>query len=162
MSQSIVTENLKDWALSSSFDKSGEQFFSADNVIDAYFSGKKDGNEERSKILREKFSQNLTTAIKAAEQLFSEIIKEGFTCDKVFLKSKNVSHFTALFVVNEDNYLDDSFLKIYDKSIDLKRSLNNTETFDFSTIFTPNSSSLKAERLSSDGYILSYAGTRVH
>jgi len=130
--------------------------FSADEVINAYFQGKKDQKSENRNILMEKLEVNLVKAKKASEELYHLIDSKGFKCVEVLLKVKNIATFNSLFIINEEDFVKDEFQEIYIESIRKKKELNDSTTFEFSTIFMPTSGDLIMNSLLADGYILNY------
>lgn len=150
----------QDWNVQPLKQDGESKVFSADDVIDAYFQGKKAQLNQETQLKIEKLQGNLANAEKLSENIFSYIKENKFECNKVFLKIKDIYSFTAFFLIKEDDYCDDNFLKVYEKTIHIKKEVNTTSTFDFTTILTPNSEHFDNNALLSDGYILSYVGQR--
>lgn len=152
-----ATKNLSiDWEINPIRHDKGKDTFSADDLIDAYFAGRKDKSDEDSQLRIEKLESNLKKAQDLSIKLYEEIKSSGFNCSTVKLKIKDIYNFSSIFLIDEDDYCDDKFLKIYEKSIALKKDVNEGRTFDFTTIFTPESKNLEKEIMVADGYILSY------
>ena len=148
----------QDWTIQP-LKKEGElSVFSADDVIDAYFQGKKAQLNQESQLKIEKLQGNLSNAEKLSEGIFNFIKENNFKCSKVFLKIKDIYSFTSFFLVDEDDYCNDVFLKVYEKTIQIKKEANITSTFDFTTILTPKTEFFDSNVLLADGYILSYVG----
>ena len=152
-----LTENSKiDWEINPIRKDKEKDTFSADDLIDAYLAGRKDKSDEDTQLRIEKLESNLKKAQELSINLYNEIKKSGFHCSSVKLKIKDIYHFSSIFLIDENDYCDDNFLKIYEASISLKKEANCSTTFDFTTIFTPESNTLKKETMIADGYILSY------
>ena len=152
----LVKGSSVDWEINPIRQDKGKDTFSADDLIDAYLAGRQDKSDEDSQLRLEKLESNLKRAQELSINLFSEIKSSGFECSTVKLKIKDIYHFSSIFVINEDDYCKDDFLKIYEKSIALKKEVNEDRTFDFTTIFTPESEDLEKDSMVADGYILSY------
>lgn len=149
----------KDWEIKPiKTDPAAGKTFSADDLIDAYFNGKRDQIDQERQLRIEKLNGNLRKAAQLSVQIFDFIKDSGFTCNMVYLKVKNIYSFTALFLVDEDDYCDDSFLQVYEKTIEIKKAENTSTTFDYSTILTPTTKYFDKKSILVDGYILSYGG----
>ncbi len=145
-----------DWKINPIRQNKGKDTFSADDLIDAYFAGRKDKSNEDTQLRLDKLESNLKRAQDLSLKLVSEIKSNGFDCSTVKLKIKDIYHFSSIFLINEDDFCNDDFLKIYEKSIALKKEVNADRTFDFTTIFTPESEDIEKDSMVADGYILSY------
>ncbi len=132
--------------------------FSADDVIQAYFSGKKSQQDADISLRKEKFEQNLSKAVTASESLFQEITSMGFKCSSIHLKFKNIYRFSSIFIIDQSQYCSDKFLDVYMRSIEIKKELNTSDTFDFSVLFTPANEYFDLNSLVADGYVMSYYG----
>lgn len=154
--ETLVKDSKVDWEINPIRHNKGKDTFSADDLIDAYLAGRKDKSDEDSQLRLEKLESNLTRAQELSINLLNDIKSSGFECSTLKLKIKDIYHFSSIFIINEDDYCKDDFLKIYEKSITLKKEVNEDRTFDFTTIFTPESDDLEKESMVADGYILSY------
>lgn len=154
----MVTQDRKinNWVIKPISQDKEKETFSADDLIDAYLTGKKDKSDKDFQLRLEKLESNLKLAQELSIELYTKIIDEGFKCSTVKLKIKDIYHFSSVFLIDLDDYCKDSFLKIYEESIKLKKKVNEGKTFDFTTIFTPESEELEKNNLIADGYILSY------
>lgn len=149
---------IPDWDMKPLRKEEGKDVFSVDNVIDAYLSGRRDQLNHEIQLKFEKLGQNLETATNLSKQIFDFIKENHFRPNKVYLKIKDIYSFTSFFLINEDDYCDDNFLKVYEKTIEIKKQTNKSNTFDYTTILTPYSEFFDSNSLLSDGYILSYDG----
>lgn len=132
--------------------------FSSDDLIDAYFKGKADGQNQIQKIILERFKENITTATKLAEKLISLAKEKDIKIINALLRIEDVAKFTILFVVSEEDYLSEKFRNIYLLSSELKNT-NNTDSFSISFTFTNQSEHLNSECMASDGFIMKYGNT---
>ena len=134
----------------------GENFFTQDQLIDAYLKGKEYLRSRDQEMFIKQLESNLELAKQLSETIFEAISAEGFNCKIVRLKIKDIYSFTGIFIIDAIDYRSKIFRKIYDKSIQLKKEKNSEKTFDFSTIFTPYNQFLEENKLVADGYTLSY------
>lgn len=155
MSKSVINIHQADWKIIPERDPSKKQVYSADEMINAYYRGRKDQKDKETQVLIEKLENNLKLAQSLSEKLYAYIKKKGFECTVLKLKIKDFSTFISLFIINENDFCDDKFLDVYKESIKIKKKHSGT-TFDFRTIFSPDSSELSEECLSIDGFYLKY------
>ena len=135
-----------------------------DKEIAAYLIGLKRGKEigakERSDkneaLWLEKFKTNLILAMRTTSNFVNIINENGFHCKTARLKFEDFDSFTAIFIVPEENYCNDEFLKIYDKAIVKEHELNNSPTFNISFTFTADSNYLNVGSMEADGFKLVY------
>jgi hypothetical protein len=132
-----------------------EKHFSADKVIDAYFTGKKHGLEENKKTLLELFSDNLELAKKNCEEFFTILEANSVRCAFVALRATDVVNFDAIFTVPAEKFLAPDFDNIYKMALDKKNNIN-TDTFKLYFSFMPLTNSLDEGRMLADGFILKY------
>lgn len=132
--------------------------FSSDDLIDAYYKGKSDVENQIAKIVMERFTENITKATKLAEQFINLSKEKGVDVINAHLKVDDIAKFKVLFTVTEEDYLSDNFNNIYLLSNFIKTT-NNSDTFSITFSFTYQSEHLSNECLSSDGYIMRYGNT---
>jgi hypothetical protein len=168
----LKAEIKQDWLLKPPVEIKEKRFFSADEVINAYFLGVDKGystakieyinqGNERFKILFETFESNLNSAKKICEEFFCTICKSGFKSLGVWLRSYSLTSFDAIFLIDKNDYLKDNFLKIYTLSQDLRKKVNNN-SFNISLTFMPFSKHLNEDKLLADGYVLNYGRIQKH
>ncbi|MCG9910906.1 MAG: hypothetical protein MH137_06345 [Flavobacteriales bacterium] len=151
-----ITQN--DWTLNPISKGNNGSQFSADDLIDAYFNGRKDQVDNDNKLRLETLNKNLERAAKLSLEILAFIRSSGFSCEMVYMKVKNIYQFTALFLVNEDDFCKDEFLSVYKKSVEIKKANNTESTFDFTSIITPANPHFDPNAVLIDGYNLSYGG----
>lgn len=155
MSETLIAPTAKkDWEVK----EIKKDTFSSDDLINAYFKGRTDQADQEKQLRLEKFKSNLDKAQDLSENIFGYIKSNGYNCNRVYLRVKDIYSYTSLFLINEDDYCNDAFLKVYDKTIQVKKEVNNSNIFDFTTILTADNENLDHKALLADGYILSYAG----
>lgn len=153
--EKVKVDSSEKWDLNPLRTTDKGDFFSADEVIDAYFQGKKNMLTEIKQTVADHFEKNLNVAKDESVLLLDAIISKGFKCQKILLKSKDLKRFNALFQIDEKDWCADGFDEIYQRSIEVKNKVNNDD-FDYSVIFMPSGETTDNRSLNSDGYILSY------
>lgn len=154
--KSTLSNSQIHWELKPSVERKEKKLFSADELIDAYFKGKKDLLDETKKVLIEKFSKNIDLAKKVSEEFFEALKKENYSCKYVMLKALNVTNFENIFIIKKSDFISDRFREVYRQSREKKAKINN-QTFNLSFSFMPYSEKINEKRLRTDGYILKYA-----
>lgn len=154
-SRTMKEVETSDWSLKPRIEFQKEKVYSADEVIDAYFKGRKDQFEEDKKILLDIFSRNLDKAKLVCEEFFRTLADNNIVCKFVSLRALTVTHFDAVFVVSKKNFLSLDFDTIYRMSREKKKQIN-TATFQFSFSFMPLTILLNEDQMLTDGYIMRY------
>jgi hypothetical protein len=149
------TNKSTDWSLKPRIEVQKEKVYSADELIDAYFKGRKDQFEEDKKILLETFSKNLEQAKNVCEEFFETLADKEVQCKFVSLRALTITHFDAVFVVAKEKFVSLDFDKIYRRAREKKCEVN-TKTFQISFSFMPHTDSLNEGRMLTDGYIMRY------
>lgn len=137
-------------------EEKAETIFSADDVINAFFLGKKKQEDQQKKILSEKFINNLKKAQDIGKEIFKFISSKNIKVEELRLRPKSLTDFYLLYIVQKEKYLSSSFSNIYKKSIN-EKSKHNSDTFNIDFNFLPHNSKINKEKLVSDGYFLRYA-----
>lgn len=135
--------------------KQNSETYTGDDLIDAFIRGKKAGRDEQKKVLLERISQNVNKATQLSERLYNIAIDQKFKLFEIHIKAENISSFTALFLVDNTDFLSDEFRNIYTTARQLKNEAE-TDTFYISFSFTPKSEQLSEDCLVADGYFLKY------
>jgi hypothetical protein len=135
--------------------KQNSDTYTGDDLIDAFIRGKKAGRDEQKKILLERISQNVNKATQLSERLYQIAIDQKFKLFEIHIKAENISTYTALFLVDNSDFLSDRFRDIYTIARQLKNEAE-TDTFYISFSFTPKSEQLSEDCLAADGFFLKY------
>ncbi|MBE9492094.1 MAG: hypothetical protein IMY70_04355 [Bacteroidetes bacterium] len=152
----IAYKQQSDWKIIPERKGKEKKIYSGDDVIDAYLKGKKDQKNSDTQVFIDKLKDNLNLAKSISEKLYSIIINHGFKCKIVKLKIKDIYTYTSLFIIDEDDFCKDDFLKIYKESIKIKKEVNTSKTFNYNTMFSPDNRELSDNCVSIDGFYLSY------
>ncbi len=147
-----------DWILKPRVEEKTKKWYSADEMIDAYFKGRKDQKDESEKILYEKFEKNLQQAKEITADFFALIMAEHkIKCKFAKLRANRITDFDAIIVVSQSDFISDEFKKIYSLARKKKEEVN-TNTFQISFTFMPETKNIDENKLLSDGFILRYGG----
>lgn len=152
-----VTANT-DWTLKPLVEEKTKKWYSADEMINAYFKGRKDQKDEGEKILYEKFEKNLQQAKEITVSFFT-LILTGYKikCSFAKLRANRITDFDAIIVVKQSDFISSEFKKIYALARKRKEEVN-TDTFQISFTFMPETKNIDENKLLSDGFILRYGG----
>ncbi len=154
--ESIAKMRDVDWQISPIKHEKGKDTYSSDDLIDAYLKGRKDAANNDKQMRLEKLEANLKKAKTLSVNLYNSILKQGFNCNTIKLKIKDIYHYSSIFLVQEDDYIKDDFLNIYIESIKIKKEANKNKTFDFTIVFAPMNTEVEFNNMLADGYIFSY------
>lgn len=143
----------EDWNI----DKSSDNIFSSDEVIDAYFRGKKDGLKSHQQSLLDSLNNNVDSCAKHSYEVITHLKEKGFENTSAFLKILQWNTLRVIVSLKEQDFLNPDFLEIYDFVSKLEeRVCSNTYTIDFS--FLDYSEKVNEKNLHADGYILKLKG----
>ena len=132
-----------------------KDYYTQDDVIDAYLKGKEEQKILTEKVLIEKLDSNLNQAKNLVEQITEKIINDGFTVFKSYLLLKDIFKFDAIIDVELSDYISDEFDKIYKYSRDVKNEVNGN-TFYISFSFMPHTDELNENTIACDGFLFTY------
>lgn len=132
-----------------------KEYFTQDELIDAYLKGKEQQKNEHQKVLLEKLESNVKLAQSLVEEITSEIKAKGFKPYKSYLRINNIIKFDAIFDVSIEDFTSDNFDEIYNISRIMKKKVN-TDTFNINFTFMPHSESINEKRINCEGFIFMY------
>jgi hypothetical protein len=127
----------------------------ANEVINAYLEGRKVGKAEASKEMFDTLFSNLKTAQEISETLLESINQSGIVCRRVYLKIDNIDSFSVMLQIAPSVFYSDQIDNLYHKAFEMRKA-KNIENFSVSFSFLPSSQYLNEDRISSDGYVLTY------
>lgn len=133
-----------------------EKSFSANYVINAFLEGKEAGRNENQRILIEKFQSNLSLAGKATEELLEELKKLNISVVDIRLKPEQVTIFSIILIIAENDYISEGFLLAYSKVREIKNKYSS-DTLYISFSFMSSNPNFNEACLISDGYSWKYA-----
>ncbi|MFZ6023301.1 MAG: hypothetical protein ACOYVG_02470 [Bacteroidota bacterium] len=144
-----LSENLpKDWLTS------GKEF-NADEVLNAYFTGKEEGKREHVEKLKNEFYVNLKLATSIAEELFELGNDKNLKLEGIHLRPASLRSFEILFIVNDEMFESDAFREAYILSRLIKNKYKS-EVVNYSFSFTPKTDQFNEDCLAADGYYMKY------
>ena len=150
-SKSTVNQNTSsDWIL-----RPEKEYFTHDDLIDAYLKGKEQQKNDNQKILLEKLEKNVKHAQSIVERITEKINNKGFKSFKSYLRINNIIKFDAIFDVSIEDFTSDKFDEIYTISRKIKKE-ENTDTFNINFTFMPHTKSLNEKRLVCEGFVFMY------
>lgn len=135
--------------------KQNSATYTGDDLIDAFIQGKQAGRDEKKKEMLERVSRNVVKATKLSEELYNTAINQEFNLFEIHLKAESISTYTALFLVDNKDFLSDRFRSVYTIARQLKNKADS-DTFYISFSFTPKSEQLSENCLVADGFFLKY------
>lgn len=130
-----------------------KEYYTYDDLIDAYLKGKEE--QKNQKVLIEKLEKNLRTAKSIVENITDEIISKDFKTFKSYLRIKDIFKFDAIFDIFLQDFTSDSFEEIYTYSRKIKKEVN-TDTFNINFTFMPHTEDFNEKRIVCGGFILVY------
>ena len=162
MSNTIFDSYLKSYAQTRASEVSETpkvNFVSTDVAIDFFEQGKKIGEQEFKKKLRESISIKVSTQINATLDVVKQInniFKEKkFIANKLFL-SLNLESSKILFTVPEEQHYSEDFMNLfYTISSDLEGSYSKN-SFALHILAMDESDNLNTELLKADGYSFAF------
>jgi|GEM_PF-710190 len=137
------------------FPKDWQSEITADDVIDAYFIGKEDGQKAHIDHLKQEFAVNVKLATSIAEELLKIVEEAKIKLGTIHLKAVSFNSFELLFLANEESYNSDNFREAYVLSRILKNKYK-TDRVHFSFSFMSESDEITNECLSADGFFMRY------
>ena len=148
-------KNLRDNISSNWKLRPEKEYYTYDDLIDAYLKGKEEQKNQTQKVLIEKLERNVKEAKRIVEKITDEIISKGFKPFKSYLRIKDIFKFDAIFDISLQDFTSDSFEEIYTYSRKIKKEVSN-DTFNINFTFMPHTEDLNEKRIVCDGFILVY------
>lgn len=155
--ESTIFENIaaKSKAVAQNWSEVKKDSFTADDLLDAYSSGK----EEHHRILKKAFQSNIATVIDLSSNVLMALSKLDISCTRAFIKPEGLETFSAIFFVPEKDALSKTFDKIYKEAEKIRTKAEGDDLYvDFS--FVPYTDFMDEEMLNSDGYTIKYIGKK--
>jgi hypothetical protein len=152
-----LTEYQKDKLINSwQLPEEGERLFSADNLIDAYFNGKKQGVEDYKALVLEKLHFNLEKSGELTFKCISEIKIKNFTPVSAKLRINTYKNYSVLIFVNKEDYINEGFIDIYQYSGNLEIE-NESEFFSIDFHFAYKGDCFNEKAVINDGYTINFS-----
>lgn len=125
--------------------------FSCDDMVDAYFIGKRAGQDSVFSIMKEKVNSNVTKMVELCELLFKGMNDLGIPIYNIGLKITNLINHDVAIIVKDTDYLSPKFDKVYDLSYDLTHGIKD-DNFNLCFYFIPKTKNLDLSLMNEDGY----------
>ena len=129
-----------------------EEIYTADDVVEAYLTGKKAGIKASLQPQVIVLQQNLVRVDKATRQLLNTL-KKKLNPKTAYLKITHWNNFEVLITIPEKEFVSKEFLKVYDDSQKAEDILNK-DSIIVSYSFAPVGSSFNETHVGSDGFFL--------
>jgi hypothetical protein len=136
-----------------SIKKTNEILFSADDLIDAYQTGKIHAFDQINSIIKNEFDKNIQKINRITKETLDLLKTHNFNGIAAHLKICNLNNFVLLFSVRDDLYLDEKKLtSIYNELIVLSNSYIDKD-FYVEINLANESDSFNLDEIALDGYI---------
>lgn len=129
--------------------------FTGDDVLNAYIQGKEDQKDEMKRIYESKFNSNILRSQEISEKLCVAISDKGLKIHSIHLKADSVTKFSALFFVDENDFIKDEFKDAFIIARAFKKETEDS-TFSIDFNFAHHSISVDEKCLANDGFFLKY------
>jgi hypothetical protein len=122
---------------------------------EAFKEGYKKGQTANEIALKDFFLTNIESAIKFSERLYKDLQRMNFGCKHMMLKSKDLSSFELLCIVEEKSFLSATRKEVYKLIRQYKKEINSRKFF-IECLIMPNTGEIDFNLINSDGYQLRY------
>lgn len=154
MQKKEVSTDALVWKGAESVSPKGDETFDANEVIEAYFHGKKAGRDETFEIVSEKFKQNIVQLAEVADEIGSSVLEQiGIEFLNTFMKIESPTNFKLLFTVSEVDYVSDEILDAYEIISSFEEE-HQTKTFRFLTSIVDETEEFDVNLVHADGYLI--------
>jgi len=153
--QTLSSHNQKTH-ISSNWVKSSpsKKYFTSDQVIDAYQTGKKEGLDLTDKLIKDKLSTNIELSGKYTFEIIDKMKEQGLNPTNAYLRINSWSDFDILILLPEEELLNDSIYSFYSFLAEFQEAKSN-ELFEFVVSFLAKKDGLNEGKLYSDGFYFS-------
>jgi hypothetical protein len=126
-------------------------YYSCDAVIEAYLKGASDGLKNEEKVIFNQFKTNLEKTQSYTIDLLQLIEQTGFTPIEAHIKFDSFDSFEVLIAVNEQDFIKDEFLTVYEAVTKLEDKVKE-DVYSLAFSFIPVDGIFDEEKVVSDGY----------
>lgn len=154
--EETITGYKKSWTIT----EPKEHAYSSDDVINAYIKGTQEGLQHAQRALIAILDKNVERTSKLSAEILTYIHNNGFKAISAFLKIESWDSFSVLITIEEDDFLNDSFLKIYSYVSEIENK-NNNDLYSLSFIFTDYNEDFDQKHINADGFILKHKETAI-
>ena len=147
---------MKEEKISSWIPTKRSDFFTSDQLIDAYLHGKRDAFAATQRLAVDKLSNNIEKSGDISINLLKTLSANHFTPINAYLRVNDLDNFDIMVTVPEDDIISDEFLNMYD-IVSKMEAKNKEEYYDVFISFCPVNEHFEEINVSSDGYLLKLA-----
>jgi hypothetical protein len=132
-----------------------ENFYSSDQVIDAYLKGKSDGIQQTQKLIVRQLDRNVSKTIEQTDKLVEHLAKREFHPVAAYMKIDSWDAFTVIVTVPDMEWCDPKFLEIFDYVIETeKHTSNEFYNLEIQIFGIPDVDNLNEQSIFADGFVL--------
>lgn len=131
-----------------------KEYFTGDEVIEAYLQGKKAGLKDMQKLILTTLSRNVNDTGKYISEIIGYMKKEGFSPKTAYLKIESWNFLKVLITISEEEFISKKFLEIYDYVSNYENKINN-DLFKLEISFV-DSNGVDINCIYSDGFLLKH------
>jgi len=130
-------------------------WFTSDQLIDAYMNGKKEGMEQFKKLEMNKMAENINKSGFIAIDIFNKLKINKFSPIDAYLRVNSFDRFDMMITVPESDSLKDEFLNMYDLISDIETNTKD-EFYMLFISFCSANNHFDEQIVLSDGYSLKF------
>jgi len=142
--------------VASSWKQTDKEFYTSNDVIEAYVIGKREGLNSERRALLDRLNDNLLVAGNATNEIFEFISSKDMKFDDAYLKIEAWDTLSIIVLVKEADYVKGEFDSVYETVSAIEDKFNKEYTNLFFS-FIADSGNLDIEHLQSDGFIFIYS-----
>ena len=142
--------------VASSWRQTDREFYTSNDVIEAYIIGKREGLNSERRALLDRLNDNLLVAGNATHEIFEFISSRKMNFDDAYLKIEAWDTLSIIVLVKEEDYIKEDFNSVYEVVSTIEDKFNKEYTNLFFS-FIADSGNLDIEHLQSDGFIFVYS-----
>ena len=130
--------------------------FSADQVLNAWYKGKKDAIVELEQQQVETIENSFNSSGEATRKVFQFLDSIGIKPLSAHLNPKGMSKHTIIITVSEDDYFSDNMLQAYGLVRSIEKDLN--PELDLMFMFMDDDGNIDLNKLVNDGFNFGFKG----
>ena len=131
-------------------------FFTSDDLIDAYLYGKRTAFEETKRHAINQLNRNIDKSGEISFNLLRLLTHENFTPIDAYLRINSLENFDIMVTVPESDMISDVFLSMYDVVSNIEKQ-NKEDSYGVFISFCPVNNHFEEFNVSSDGFVLKLA-----
>ena len=152
LSFSVREDRISSWVLP----KNSDRLYTSDQLIDAYFYGKRNALEATKRLVDEKFSNNIDKSGFISSNLLIHLQNKKYTPVDAYLRINAIDNFDIMVTVPENEMMGDDFLDMYNVVSEIE-TRSKDEYYDVLISFCPLNDNFEEKNVFSDGFLLKLA-----